>query len=132
MTRAIKFVTAVVAVIAVFVMPAASMPLHHCMLTAPTGESSSPCHMIAMGSPANGLQVSAAPFDHSCCQVSAARTEALTVPQVPSGRGVLAPASSANTLLAGMLATPVVRELLVRTAPPPGGVPQAVLCTFII
>lgn len=131
MTRTIKFVAAVLAAISVFVMPAASMPLH-CMLMAPTGGSSSPCHMMGMSSPANGVQVSAAPFDHSCCQVSAARTEALTVPQVPSGREALVPPSSANALLTGVLATPVLHELLVRTAPPPSGAPQAVLCTFLI
>lgn len=125
-----KFVAAVLAVIAVFVVSAAAMPLH-CMFMAPSGEGGQPCHMMGMSSPADGVQVSSAPFDHSCCQVSAAKPESLTVPQSPSGKGVLAP-PAANALLAELPTAPVLRQFLVWTAPPPSGPPQAVLCTFVI
>lgn len=130
MARIRKFVAVAVG-IAMVVMPAAKMPLH-CILTASAEQAGHPtCHM--MGDNPVGDQITAtAPSDHSCCQVSAARTEALTVPRMPSDAGVLLPPSSANTLLAGTLATLVVREFLVRTAPPPRGAPQPVLCTFLI
>ena len=129
MTRTIKFVTAVFSVLAVFVMPAATMPLH-CMLKAPSGEGAQPCHMMGMSSSGDAAQVSTASFDHSCCQVSAARPESMTVPQSPSGKGILA--APATTALFGSLpAEPVLREVLVWTAPP-GGPHQAVLGTFLI
>lgn len=129
MTGIGKFV-ALVASIAVFVMPAAAMPLH-CILMVPSGGNVHPCHMMGMSSSADSEQVSAAPFDHSCCQVSAARPESMTVPQPPSSKGILAPPTT-NALLADLPAAPVLHERLDWTAPSPGGPPQAVLCTFLI
>lgn len=130
MSRVIKFVTAVVAVIAVFAMPAASMPLH-CMLTAPSGESAHPCHMMGMNSSTQTDQMSSVAFDHSCCQVSAAKTESMSVFPSPSGKGTLAPPAT-SALLAKLPAEPALRDHLDFGAPPPGGLPQAVLCTFLI
>ena len=130
MSRAIKFVTAVLASIAVFVMPAASMPLH-CMLRAPSGESAHPCHMMGMSSSTAADQISSAPFDHSCCQVSAAKTESISVTASPSGKGTLAPPTT-SALLTNLPAEPALRDHLDLSAPSPGGPPQAVLCTFLI
>ena len=124
-----KFV-AVVASIAIFAMPAAAMPLH-CMLKAPSGESTHPCHMVGMSSSADPAQIGSAPVDHSCCQVSAAKPETMTAPQSPSGKGILAPPTT-SALLADLPALPVVHDLLDWTVPSPGGTPQAVLCTFLI
>lgn len=128
MKRIAKFV-AVVASIAIFVMPAAAMPLR-CMLMTQPGESSAPCHMMGISSSAAAEQVSA-PVDHSCCQVSAAKTESTAVPQSPSGKGIVAPPTT-NTFLSDLPVAPVLHELLGWTVPSPGGPPQAALCTFLI
>ncbi len=128
MTRIGKFV-AVVASIAVFAMPAATLSLH-CLLMAPMGDNPHhQCHMMGMNPAAD--QINAAPVNHSCCQVSAAKPESMTVPQSPSGKGILAPPST-NALLADLPAAPVLHELLDWTALSPGGPPQAALCTFLI
>lgn len=130
MTRTTKFVTAVFVAIAVFVMPAASMPLH-CMLMAPSGETANPCQMMGMSPSAGAAQFNSAPFNHPCCQASAVKPETMTVPQSPSGKGLLA-LPPTGKLLADLPAVTVVHNLLDSTVPSPGGPPQAVLCTFLI
>ena len=120
---------AVVASIAVFVMPAATMPFH-CMLRAPSGETH-PCPMMGRSSSADEEQVSLAHFDHSCCQVSTAKPESLTVPQSSSGKRILAPPTT-NAVLADLPAAPLLHELRESAVPSLGGPPQAVLCTFLI
>lgn len=126
MTRIWKL-AAVVASITMFVMPVAAMPLH-CIFMTSTGESAHPCHMMGMNSSAD--QVKTAPSDHSCCQVSAARPESITVPQAPFASSV------ASTLLQAFLsdlpAIPVVHGSLDWNVQLPGDPPQSVLCTFLI
>ena len=126
MTRIWKF-AAVVASITLFVMPVAAMPLH-CILMTPSGENTHPCHMMGMNSSAD--QIKAAPSDRSCCEVSAARPESITVPQVPVTSSVAPTASQA--FLSDLPAAPVVREPFDWNAQSPGGPPQAVLCTFLV
>lgn len=118
---------AVVVSITLFVMPAAAMPLH-CILMTPSGESAHPCHMMGMNSSTD--QVKAPPPDRSCCEVSAARPESITVPQVPVTSSV-APASS-QAFLSDLPAAPVVYEPFDWNVQSPGGPPQAFLCTFLI
>jgi hypothetical protein len=128
MTRIGKFV-AVVASIAVFAMPAATLSLH-CVLMAPMGDNPHhQCHMMGTNPAAD--QINAAPVNHSCCQVSAAKPESMTVPRPPSGKGILAPPST-NALSADLPAAPVLHEPLDWTALSPSSPPQAVLCTFLI
>jgi hypothetical protein len=128
MRRMWKFV-AVLASIAVFAMPAATLSLH-CVLMAPLGDDPHhQCHMMGMNPAAD--QINAAPVNHSCCQVSATKPESMTVPQSPSGKGILVP-PTANALSADLPAAPVLHRPLDWTAPSPGGPPQAVLCTFLI
>jgi hypothetical protein len=127
MTRIVKFV-ALVASIAVFVMPAATMPLH-CVLMAPSGGDAHPCHMMGMTSSAN--QITTAPSDHSCCQVSAARPEPITVPRAPAGSGIVVPLTLL-AFLSDLPAVPALREAFDWNVQSPGGPPQAVLCTFLI
>ena len=123
-----KFVAVVVS-ITMFVMPAATMPLH-CILAVPSAGNTDHCHMMGMGSPAAD-QVNAQTSDHSCCQVSAARPESITVPRAPGNDGVVAPPMLV-AFLPDLPATPVVRQLFDWNAQSPGGPPQAVLCTFLI
>jgi hypothetical protein len=130
LTRIIKSVAAVLAVIGVFVMPAATMPLH-CVLKAPVGGSGHPCPMMGMNSSADLVQLGSAPVDHSCCQISAATPESLTAPESPSGKGILIPTTT-STSVSDLPETSVRHELLDWTAPSLGGPPQAVLCTFLI
>ncbi len=118
---------AVVVSITVFVMPAAAMPLH-CILMTPSGESAHPCHMMGMSSAAD--QMKAAPSDPSCCEVSAARPELITVPQAPVASSVAPTASQA--FLSDLPAAPGVYGPFDWNVPSPGGLPQAVLCTFLI
>jgi hypothetical protein len=128
MTRIWKFV-AVVASIAVFAMPAATLSLH-CVLMPPLGDNPHhQCRMMAMNSSAD--QIKTAPSGRSCCEVSAAKPESMTVPQSPSGKGILAPPTT-NALSTDLPAAPVLHELLDRTALLTGGPPLAVLCTFLI
>ncbi len=126
MTRIWKL-AAVVASITLFVMPAAAMPLH-CIFMIPSGESAHPCHMMGMNSSTD--QIKTAPSDHSCCQVSAARPESITVPQAPVDSLVAPTASSA--FLSDLPAIPVVHGPVDWNMQSPGGLPQAVLCTFLI
>jgi hypothetical protein len=126
MTRIGKFV-AVVASIAVFVMPAATMPLH-CILMVPSGGNAHPCHMMGMESSADQIKAAS---DHSCCQLSVARPESIATPRAPAdGRIVLPPSSVA--FLSDLPAVPMVHGALDRNVQSPGGPPQAVLCTFLI
>jgi hypothetical protein len=125
MTRIAKFV-AVVASIAVFVMPAATMPLH-CILKAPA--STHPCHMMGMSSSAD--QINAAPVNHSCCTVSAAKPESATVPRAPAGSGIVAPSTSV-AFLSDLPPVPAAYETFDWDVRSPGGPPQAFLCTFLI
>jgi hypothetical protein len=127
MTRIAKLV-ALVASIAVFVMPAASMPIH-CILKAPAGGSTHPCHMIGMSSSAD--QINAALVDHSCCTVSAAKPESATVPRAPAGSGIVVPLTSV-AFLSDLPAVPAVDETFEWDLQSPGGPPQAFLCTFLI
>lgn len=127
MTSIGKFV-AVVAIIAVFAMPAATMPLH-CMLMTTSGNNGHPCHMMGVNPSAE--QMSAVPFDHSCCQVSTAKTESITMPQPPSGKALVAPPAP-NTFLSELPAESVLREAFGWRIASPSGPPQAVLCTFLI
>jgi len=120
-------VVAVVASIAMFVMPAATMPLH-CLLMTPAGENAHPCHMMEMNS--TGDQIKAATSDRSCCAVSAARPESIAVPQAPVTSSV-APTAS-QTFLSDLPAVPVVQGRFDWNAHSPGAPPQAVLCTFLI
>jgi hypothetical protein len=126
MTRIGK-VVAVVASIAMFLMPAAAMPLH-CLLMAPSGDNAHPCHMMGMES--TGNQIKAAPSDHSCCAVSDAKPQSIAVPQAPVTNSGTPTASHA--FLSDLSAAPVVHGPFDRNVQSPGGPPQAVLCTFLI
>jgi hypothetical protein len=128
MTRIWKFV-AVVASIAVFAMPAATLSLH-CVLMAPIGDNPNhQCHMM-MGMNPSADQINAAPVNQSCCQVSAARPESITVPQAPVTRSVAPTASQA--FLSDLPPVPVVHGSSDWNVKSPGGPPQAILCTFLI
>jgi hypothetical protein len=120
-------VAAVVASIAIFVMPAATIPLH-CFLMAPSGETTHPCHMMGMNPSAD--QIKAMPSDHSCCKVSAARPESITVPQTPVATSVAPKASQA--FLSDLPAASAVHVPFDRIVQSLGAPPQAVLCTFLI
>ena len=126
MTRIWKL-AAVVASITMFVMPLAAMPLH-CIFMPSSGESAHPCHMMGMTSSAD--EIKTAPSDHSCCQVSAARPESITVP-LPPIAGSVAPTVS-QAFWSDRPAIPVVHGSLDWNMQSPGGPPQAVLCTFLI
>jgi|SRR5215469_1408184 len=126
MTRIAKFVGVLVS-IAIFVMPAAAMPFR-CLLMTSTREGANPCHMMAMTPSPDASQLGAN-VDHSCCQVSAARPESMTVPAA-SGKWTIAPPAVTVTLV-DLSAAPVRRDVL-DFAPSPGGPPLAVLCTFLI
>jgi len=126
MTCSGKF-AAVVLSITIFAMPAATMPLH-CILKAPSSGSTHPCHMMGMNPSAD--QINAAPVNHCCCTVSAAKTESITVPRAPLTNS-LAPMAS-QAFLSDLPAAPVVHEPFDWTLQSPGGPPQAVLCTFLI
>ena len=126
MTRIWKL-AAVVASITLFVIPAAAMPLH-CIFMTSSGESAHPCHMMGMTSSAD--QIKTAPSGHSCCEVSAARPESITVPQAPVARSVAPTVSQA--FLSDLPAAPVVHGSFGWNVKSPGGPPQAVLCTFLI
>jgi hypothetical protein len=123
-------VVAIIASMAVFVMPAATMPLH-CTLGVPSGQTVDSCHMGGIGSFAGDKLVNSTPFDHSCCQVSAPKPESLTVSQSSTSKGIHAPATT-NLFLVDLSAAPALREVLHSTMPSDGGLPQAVLCTFLI
>jgi hypothetical protein len=129
MSRSAKLV-AIIASMAVFVMPAATMPLH-CTFGVPSGQTVDPCHMAGMSSSAGTELVNSTPFDHSCCQASAPKPESLTASQSSTGKGILAPATT-NVFLVDLSATPALREVPYSTMPSHGGLPQAVLCTFLI
>lgn len=126
MTRIWKL-AAVVASVTLLVMPAAAMPLH-CILMTPSGANAHSCHMMGMNSSAD--EIKAAPSDRSCCAVSAARPESITVPQAPVTSSV-APTAS-ETFLSDIPASPVVHGPLDWNVQSPGGAPQSVLCTFLI
>ena len=127
MTRIWKF-AAVVASIAVFAMPAATLSLH-CVLMPPLGNNPHhPCRMIVMNPAAD--QILAAPVNHSCCTVSAAKTESITVPREPVTSSVVLRASQA--FLSDLSAAPVAHERFDWNVQSPGAPPQAVLCTFLI
>src|SRR5262245_32857505 len=121
---------AIIASVAVFLMPAAALPLH-CILTVPSGQGADPCRMMGMTPSANVEQIGSAPFDHSCCQVSAPRVQSPTVPQSSATRQILAPPTT-NGLLVVLPAARNLRGLPHSPSPSPGGPPQAVLCTFLI
>jgi hypothetical protein len=128
MTRIWKFV-AVVASIAVFAMPAATLSLH-CVLMPPLGDNPHQhCRMMVMNPSAD--QIDAAPVNHSCCTVSAAKTETPTVPRAPAGTGIVAPQMSV-AFLSDLPAVPAAYEPFDRDMQSPGGPPQAFLCTFLI
>lgn len=128
MTRIEKFVAVVVS-IAVFAMPAATLSLH-CLLVAPLADNPhQQCHMMGMNSSDN--QIKAAPTDHSCCQLSAARPESITVPRAPAGSEMVAPPMS-MAFLSDLPAAPEVHESFDWNVQSPDGPPQAVLCTFLI
>jgi hypothetical protein len=121
---------AIIASIAVFAMPAATLPLH-CILKAPSGQSPDPCRMMGMSPSANAEQVKSAPFDHSCCQVSAPRAESPPVPQSSAAKRILTPPGT-NGLLAFLPATPDLSGLSHSPASSHGNPPQALLGTFLI
>jgi predicted component of type VI protein secretion system len=131
MTLVGKF-AAVVASIALFLMPAAAMPFH-CMLTAPVEPAGHPtCHHMMMGDKPAADQIAAGtPSDHSCCQVSAAKPESLTTPQSPAGKRILPPPAT-NAMLSDLPTARVPHEPFDWTSVLPDGPPQAVLCTFLI
>lgn len=121
---------AVVASITMLVMPAAALPLH-CILTASSGQAGHPtCHMMMGMNPAAD-QITPAPSNHACCQVSAARPESLTAPQSPTGKEMIAP-PAASALLSDLAPAPVLPRFPGRTAQSPSGPPLALLCTFLI
>jgi hypothetical protein len=127
MTRIWKFV-AVVASIAVFAMPAATLSLH-CVLMPPLGDSPHhQCRMMVMNPSAD--QIDAAPVNHSCCTVSAARTESITVPREPLTSSVVLTASQA--FLSDLPVAPVAYERFDWKLQSPGAPPQALLCIFLI
>ena len=111
----------------IFAMPAAAMPLH-CILMAPSSGNTHPCHMMEMNPSAD--QINAALVSHSCCVVSAARPQPITVPQAPATNSVAPTASQA--FRSDLPAVPVVHGPFDRIAQSPGALPQAVLCTFLI
>ena len=125
-----KFVAVVVG-IAMFVMPAAAMPLH-CILMVPLsgGENPEPCHMLGM-LPSADDQINAAPVDLSCCAVSAALPESIIVPRVPADSGTLVPATSV-AFSSDLPPVQIAYDLPNGNAPSPGGPSRAVLCTFLI
>jgi hypothetical protein len=128
MKRIWKFV-AVVASIAVFAMPAATLSLH-CVLMAPLGDNPHhQCHMMGVNPSAD--QINAAPVNHSCCTVSAAKPESATVPRAPAGSGIVVPLTSV-AFLSDLPAVPAADETFEWDLQSPGGPPQAFLCTFLI
>lgn len=127
MTRIRKF-AAVVASIAVFAMPAATLSLHCVLMTPLGGNPHHQCHMMGMYPSAD--QVKAAPSVRPCCEVSAARPESITVPQASVARSVAPTASQA--FLSDLPAAPVVHGSFDWNVKSPGGPPQAALCTFLI
>jgi hypothetical protein len=123
-----KFI-AVVASITVLVVPAATMPLH-CILMAPSGsETPHQCHMMGGISLAN--QISAVPSTNSCCQVPAAKPEAMIVPQSPVGKEIIV-VPDTGSLLVDIQEESVLHGSLNWAAQSPGATPQAVLCTFLV
>ena len=126
MTRIWKL-AALVASITMLVMPVAAMPLH-CIFMPSAGDNAHPCHMMGMTSSTD--QVKTAPSDHSCCQVSAARPESITVAQAPVTSSVAPTVSQA--FLSDLPAAPVVHGPFDWNVQSPGGPPQAALCTFLI
>lgn len=118
---------AVVLSIAIFVMPAAAMPLH-CILKVPSSGSTHPCHMMGMNPFAN--QINAALVSHSCCTVAAAKLEPIAVPRT-TGANSAAPAAS-SAFLSDLPVTPVLRKPSDWIAQSPGAPPHALLCTFLI
>jgi len=128
MIRIWKFV-AVVASIAVFAMPAAALSLH-CVLMTPRGDNPhQQCQMMGMNPSAD--QIKAAPGNHSCCTVSPAKPESVTVPRGSAGSGIVAPQMSV-AFLSDRPAVPAAYEPLDRDMQSSGGLPQALLCTFVI
>ena len=125
MTRIWKL-AALVASITMLVMPVAAMPLH-CIFMPSSGDNAHPCHMMGMTSSTD--QVKTAPSDHSCCQVSAARPESITVPQAPVALSVAPTVSQA--FLSDVPAAPL-HGPFDWNLQSPGGPPQAILCTFLI
>ena len=112
--------------IAIFAMPTAAMPLH-CILKAPSGPSTHPCHMMGMNPSAD--QINAALVNHSCCVVSAAKPEPIAVPRA-LGTSSVAPTAS-QAFLSDLPAAPVFHEPSGWIAQS-SGAPQALLCTFLI
>ena len=128
MTRIVKF-TAVVLSIAIFAMPAATLPLH-CVFMAPSGNNPHPqCDMAGMNSPVE--QMKAGPNNRACCEVSAPKPESIIVPQAPASSAITAPLTS-QASLSDLPAAPVCNEPSDWLAQSPGAPPQAVLCTFLI
>jgi hypothetical protein len=122
-----KFV-AVLASIAVFMLPAATMPLQCLLMGPPKGEH---CHhhvMVTENAPEK--QLNPVSYNRLCCDVSAKTAESITLPPLPAGeRIVITPIR--NTLRSDLLTLTVHKGhdcALVL----PGGPPQAVLCTFLI
>ena len=124
----ISKLAAVLVSITLFVMPAAAMPLH-CIFMTPSGEIPHPCQMMGMNSSSDQFQTT--PSDHSCCQVSAAKPESITVAQAPGGSEIVVPLT-AVAFLSDLPAVPAASETFDRAVQSPGGPPQALLCTFVI
>lgn len=132
MKRMGKFV-AVVASIALFVMPVAAMPLHCLFSTssgAASGEADHSCHHMMETSSAP-TQFAAASPNHSCCQVSAGKPEAITAAPSPAGKEIVAPPTTIG-LVSDLAAAQVRHERFDWAVSLPGGPPLAVLCTFVI
>jgi hypothetical protein len=127
MTRIWKFV-AVVASIAVFAMPAATLSLHCVLMASLRDNPHHQCRMMGISPSAD--QINAAPVNHSCCTVSAAKTESITVPRAPVTSSVVLTALRA--FLSDLPAAPVAHEPFDWNVQSPGAPPQAVLCTFLI
>lgn len=127
MTTLGKFV-AVIASLALFLMPASAMPLH-CLLMGVAGGIHHQCHMTE-ASP-SGDQVGALPSHYSCCSVSPAESESTTVPLPPPAKGAVAQVAT-DAFLVDLMALAVDQGLSDSNPQSPGGLRQAVLCVFLI
>lgn len=125
----VRKLVAIIAGIALFVMPAAAMPLHCILMASARQAGHSTCHMMMGDNPSSG-PVAAAPSNHSCCQVSGAKPESITVQHSPASKEMI-PTFAKTALLPD---PPAIgrRNFFDRTSQLPSGSPQAVLCTFLV
>ena len=120
-------VVALVASVAMFVMPATPLPLHCVLMAHQSAAGPHPCGMMRFGAP-SGNQTSAVPSELPCCHVSPAKTESTVSAPLPSFAVYLA----AEIVLPKTAAAPAFTKNFDENERSPGHSPQAVLCTFLI